>query len=467
MINDSKYKIKNAAVVTTLIGSLLINNFIVALKKNVYHGSIVNYSYETINEYTLEDLKSFIYNSPNLTQEEKDFLYNEDFLNDILPFVNESIASRLRYQSHFNNIDIQSYGGDGEEQRYAGYYNPIFPNSIFINNYQTFEAHKDTIGHEFVHLCQKIDIYNVITEACAEIISWEYFPDAKASAYSDQVRLVKKLMEIIGPAPIWHLNFTADFTQVENVVKPYLTSDEYNEFVKCLSFEFGATEDNRVKFNRLDELLAIMYKNKFNDDITNNEVISALDNPMCEVVRYYFNKRYMDREHSYYINRHDKVYSMMSYEEAMENNLFMAYAVRYDEITYEEAMDIVNNRTGNISRKVDYTNHNIILKRSINKGIRSYFTGIIDGVTYDLIDVDELVGQGVIDVTYYSVLLQHLSAYEYLNGICPEGATIYTMYSSSDLIPHEDYIEGIVPKKVYLEPISMNQDITRTLEKSN
>ena len=56
----------------------------------------------------------------------------------------------------------------------------------------------------------------------AEILSYEYFDNADTNSYQNEVYLIRKLMEIIGPIPLLKYNFLNDFYEIEKEVKKYL-----------------------------------------------------------------------------------------------------------------------------------------------------------------------------------------------------------------------------------------------------
>ena len=450
-LNNRFKNTKTKIIAYSLLGSIVVNGLFTDLKRNYINAP--GAKIEFVREISLEDLKHLIFSSPFLSDEEKNYLYNENFLNDILPYINEGILRRIKYHQHLSNMSIEKYGVDDYMGNFLGYYTEKNPNILNVRNYDEFKTHKDTLAHEFIHLCQELGGYNLLTEACAEIISQEYFEDADVDVYTIQVKLVKTLMEIIGPDPIWIYNFTGDFTPIENAVRPYLSTEEYYEFLSCLTFEQD-DENNLNKFKRLDELLKILYKNKFDDDIENNEAISALKDSSAVLTRYYFNPRYMNQEHSFYYKRTDVEFGKIDYKTAMERNLFFAYAIKYEPITYEEAMDELVNGTHNIRRDIDFTANDIIIYRSIVGSNETIITAQIDGIKYEEANVDDLVSKGVININYYRIYYQVLSAQDYLDRNVIEGAEINTLYYKDQLTLYDDYIEGYIPITHYLTPIN-------------
>ena len=461
--NNRYNNVKARIIAYSLLGSLMVNCLLTEVKKNYVDSP--GAKIEFFREITLEDIKQLIYSSNFLSEEEKKYLYNEDFFSDILPYINENILRRLKYHNHFTDMSIYNYNVNDYGSVFLGYYTLENPNTLYIRNYDEFKNHKDTLAHEFIHLCQELGAYNLITEACAEIISAEYFEDADVDVYTKQVQLTKILMEIIGPEPIWIYNFTGDFKAIENAVKPHFSSEEYEEFLTCLSFVSGEDEKNLIKFKRLDELLKILYKNIYDEDIDNNEAIYALKDSTAILTRYYFNKRFMSKEYSFYYRHADVEYGRIDYETAMDRNLFYACAIKYEPITYEEAMNEITNGTHSIRREIDYNANDIIIYRSNDGNNKKIITAKIDGVKYESVSVDELVSKGIITVNYSRINYKVLNAQEYLNHAWMDGAELYTIYYKEQLTLFDDYIEGYIPKNYYLTPINQSS-FSRKLKKS-
>ena len=243
-------------------------------------------------DITSAELIKKIYGSSRLSDEDKAFLANKDYLEDILPYVNSSNAAKLLYREKFCNIGVKEF--DNEDKAYAGYYMSIDCNSLYIaKQYQNTSFYNDVLSHEYVHLSQSFCYYNVIAEACAEIISEEYFIGARAQSYPDEVYLVKKLMEIIGPEPILEYNFTGNFQKIADGVKPYLTSKEYDTFLDSLKTPNVTSDDydetiNKSKLSDCNQLLDKVYEKKFGCSIMEDPVIPHLHD--YSLVRYYFNK---------------------------------------------------------------------------------------------------------------------------------------------------------------------------------
>lgn len=256
-----------------------------------------------IESISVDDIKDKIFSS-NLTDGEKNYLYNEDLLISILPLVNESAWMKYLYDQNFTNIHIASFDeSEPVHETVIGYYSRTQPNCLHLRDYNE-ESCKDTLAHEFVHLCQSEHEYNLIIEACAEIISNEYFEQTHISAYFIQIKLVKELMEIIGPDAVWYYNFTGDFSKIEERVKPYLSNEEYNKFLSDLKFEKHNEEKMMPKYNELENLLDNLYEKIYGSKVDTDEAIMAIKNDR-QMQRYYFNAKYINQENSYYYDEEE------------------------------------------------------------------------------------------------------------------------------------------------------------------
>lgn len=269
------------------------------------------------NDIKYEDIKSLIYSSNGLSKEEKEFLDNEDLINDVLLTVNEMNVTKYDLLSSFKDLSIKPYSE--EMKGVNGYYKPVYPNTIFVKNYEGLNTDsKETIAHEYIHLLQyHYCDYGLLKETTAEIISDEYFDDAIINAYHSQITATKKLMEIIGPDAIWQYVFTDDFSLIEKEVRPYLSDDQYLMFLDCLKYDYYNSNENVTKINKLNSLLEILYKNKYNNDMEDDIIISALENPEYRLKRYYFNKRYINKENSYYEDKDNITSISMTMNEAV------------------------------------------------------------------------------------------------------------------------------------------------------
>lgn len=291
-------------------------------------------------DYITSDLTKMIYRSEHLSDEDQLFLANEDFFNDILPYVNSSNFNKFLYSYRLDNIDIRLY--DNTNRNSAGYYSSSDANVLYISEIGAITRYSDILSHEFIHMCQGYCYYNVITEACAEIFSNEYFDDSPENSYASEVYLIKKMMEIIGTEPILEYNFGDSFKGIEDAVKPYLTDLEYETFLYDLSRpNIDSPQYDQVvadeKHASLDYLLDLIYERKYGTSIKNDPVIPYLDDPY--LTRYYFNKKKIAKEGSYTLIFKEPS-KKLTIEEAMEDGLVSLFQLSMGKkktyISYDE-----------------------------------------------------------------------------------------------------------------------------------
>lgn len=447
--NDKKRFHFGKIVIVISLATLLALNSIGSSDLKAYYINSVQFS---VPDYTVNDLRDMLYSSIYLSDEEKNFLYNEDLFNDIVQTINDYNYIKYMYTNYFDNIRIISYEEPPSNIVNAmGYYTPDNPSTLFVSHYEELDQYKkDTVAHEFIHLCQASYGYNLITEACAEIISNEYY-NVAASCYSSQIKLVKTLMEIIGSEPIWVYNFTGDFSLIEENVKPYLTDEEYIEFLDDLSFDRDDYNLNRPKFNSLEGLLSKIYTQKFNQDINDNKVISLINSYDRTISRYYFNKKYINEENSFYLNYDEGSYQNVSLEEAMKLELIQLYSHKETPLDPETAINLANEGNYSVVRKIDYSSADIIINRSTFQNSKMIFSGYVNKVEYEDCDIDDLVLKGIIKIDYTLIDMKLLSAKEYLNHEYPDDVEI-KVYKKSDTEFNESdgTVYGFVPRKDYL-----------------
>ena len=280
---------------------------------------------------TADDIKDAIYRSSALDEKEKDFLWNEQLITDLIPYykgTNYDILTRIKHRE----IDIIPFTeeeiNDEANPTRTGYYSG--DNVLHIRNYNsnTLEISSDMqgcVGHEYIHLLQGDSPYDFLRESVAEIMSHEYFLNCGDLtydySYSDACRYTKVLMEIVGTDPIMKTIFSDDPTNLEEEIKTYFTEEDCNEFLDTIKL---SPYYHKPNYSRLEELLAILYKNKFNSDMQDNPLImNILENQ--EHNRIYFNSDLMNTNPSYYTISETKEYS---FKEAVEQNLIYFYEIR-------------------------------------------------------------------------------------------------------------------------------------------
>lgn len=457
-LNDDSKKIFRFGKMSIII-SLSTLLFLHSILDSNIKGKNVYSFYTSMPDYTVTDLRNYIYSSKDLKNDEKDFLYNKEFLEDILQIINQDDYLKYMYSFHFDNIKIESFKDvNTNDERLQGYYLIDKPNLLYIKDYEKLtEAKKDTLSHEFIHLCQDISCYNLILEASTEIISKEYY-NMPISCYDTQVKLLKKLMEVIGSTPIWEYSFSGDFSLIEERVKPYLSDDEYKEFLDDLTFTYGDNSLNDPKFKSLDKIIGVLYERIYGTDIKNDEIISLIEDNNRTLKRYYFNERYINKENSYYLDYDNGEYKLISLKEAMDNNIVSIDEVIKTPIAKETALKEINKFL--IERVIDYNSAEIRISGTTFMDGKMYISGTINGVEYKNYDVDELASNNIISVDYYSLKIRELTASEYLNHEYNEHAEI-RLHKTADASFRENEVYCLIPKKTYLRPINENVEKTK------
>ncbi len=259
------------------------------------------YSFDEIvtADITLEEMKNMIYSSTKLTEEEKEFLYNEALFEDVLPYINQSERMKKLYRLKFDNLDVKSYGDFIKKMYHAsGLYFSNSSSNLYVAYYEGIGIDEDdTLAHEYMHATQDVDAYSFFIEPAAEIAAHEYY-GAPIEDYKEEVKLLKLLMETIGSEPIKQYVYTGDFSLIEERVRPNLSDEEYAEFLECIKESVHI--DNKLRNHRLNAILRSLYLNIYGEPMSHDEIIGEIKSGNRSLHRYYFNNRneeyYMEGE---------------------------------------------------------------------------------------------------------------------------------------------------------------------------
>lgn len=230
---------------------------------------------------TVEDAVGYIKNS-EIDENLKEFLLNEKLLYDTFSYYSET---SLEYCADlkFKNIHIEFYDRksdieEGVDSNIVGYYKLVDPNILHITdefekeNIETNEDFRGVVSHEYVHLMQNhANPYKYLLEACAELVSKEYY-NVPIDSYHQGVKNLMLLIDIIGPKPIMELMFGGKITEFEDILKNNLKENEYKE----ICFYFMNKEllyDHEEENSHIREILCHLYKKIYNEDIIQNEDI--------------------------------------------------------------------------------------------------------------------------------------------------------------------------------------------------
>lgn len=212
-------------------------------------------------DINIDEIKDYIYSSEYLSDDEKNMLYNEDFMLDFLAIADRSRNYDIR--NKLDNIKVNVY--DDQDDPRSGYYDRLKKNEIYINSkgFSDYNGYLDILTHEFIHLMQSNNEYRYISEACAEILKNEYY-GFEITSYPGAVKNVKLLIELIGPEPILECNFTNNTTKLKKIINQNLSSKDANRLLtlfKTTGQELFDSENADKINNEINELLKNMYKN--------------------------------------------------------------------------------------------------------------------------------------------------------------------------------------------------------------
>lgn len=259
------------------------------------------------------NIRNLIYSSENLVLAEKDFLWNMELINMVASYYVNTNFESVSLSRH-THLKIESFLGE-EDNFMNGYYQG--DNVLHLRDYNVKNIIEGTdqcrdLAHEYNHLLQVSSCPIFIRESSAEVMSHEFY--LKSSdfshfyAYPEACKYLKILMEIVGPDVIKESNFKLYSNSLFDSVKDYFSDEEYREFsdIMNLSPFWNAEQLRNGKYDRLEELLRILYINKFGTPMEEDVMISAIlwgsgyNRP-------YFSESLKNNSNSYYLSR-DYVY---------------------------------------------------------------------------------------------------------------------------------------------------------------
>ena len=243
---------------------------------------------------TYEDAIRYIKTSKSISENERAFLLNEDFLKDIFELYKDSKMEYIINQ-RLKNIAVKSYSKE-ENTGTLGYWNSFFPNTL--NLLKDIKADSDdyynVLSHEYVHLCQANRELYLITESSAEIISHEYF-GVKENSYMSACVFLKILIDVVGPKPVLDLIFKDDSMQLFNILKNNLSKDSYKSILLFISQRPEKLKSS--DYNKANDIIAELYENIYGTSIYDNRNIymPTDDGDYSYIVKKaYFNVRNME-----------------------------------------------------------------------------------------------------------------------------------------------------------------------------
>lgn len=319
-----KIKLIGKEVAFELFFSMTLSSLILVL---IYPSFLPVISYEANNivyrivneiayneDLTVEEMQNLLNSSSHLSEKQKELLYNEDLFQTVLDIAGNDCDYILRVK--LDDVKIKEYDGETDENgQLAGYYNPLEPNIIHINNQleEGLYFYDDVLIHEFIHLLQNELRYHYIADACAEIIKYEYY-NMPINAYEFEVKNVRVLMEIIGPKPLLECNFSDNSTSLEEEVRKYLDEEDANTFMELIVTSSHNFYERLEKDAIIDDLLAKMYFNKTGKNIWDDTFMSKLLQGEIKDRIYFNSSREEYAEDCYLPNKYEELEAVNIYD---------------------------------------------------------------------------------------------------------------------------------------------------------
>lgn len=338
------YSVMGSFFVATIITFFLRREVRLFLKESI-SGEMLKDFYSDI---TIPKIESLINSSNNLNNEEKEFLCNEEFLNDIIKYI-QGTHMDFTTLYRLNNLEIVPIDNIdiNESSITMGYY--IYGNKLYIYDYDEEKLYeyfldivpyKGLVGHEYSHLLMANFDYRFLNEGIASIITDEYFAPINNSYTKLKIR-TKVLIEIIGKEPIMECVYGNDPSSLIENIKKYL--DNENEVTSFLNL-LNKNEDGNFNYSGIDSYLTKMYFNKYGKELTSSEYMFCLySNLYCN--KGYLNDR-LNTNGSYFLrNNYDNFYiyyrASISDNNALEPFFFINFSEEISDLT--EPVESYNN----------------------------------------------------------------------------------------------------------------------------
>ena len=363
-------------------------------------------------EYSIPDekvdknfFKDFINNSPNLNENEKQLLINDNLFNDL----SETLMTNDRIFSlevKMTNLDI-IYGQEGKPaDGVLGWYNPMISNKIHVVN----ETDNQTTIHEFIHLLQDDNQYTYIRESCATLISNEYYK-SKQTAYNDAIIRTQFLMELIGPEKIWNLNFSGQTREFENAIKNLLPEKDAEELLELFTSSIGmiSQSDNYEINKKIDKYLMQMYKYSDPENKETLEFLTGISNSnYLSSKGYLLNRNYFNKENKEnVINPFEYKFSVPLDTALNQNMINISYTLTQK--NYINSNDSTQISSDDIIHEEYIPLNENISELIIDEDGNEYFLDFSTGKKYSISEAQTL---GLVDTKYYQYKFFHNISYE-------------------------------------------------------
>ena len=428
--NQSNFKTFTVKGTKICISIILLLTVINGIKSNIVQNpeKIVSpqIEYTQENELTVDSsfFKDFILNSENLTKEEKQLLINNQFFKDLSETpITSSRKSSL--EEKFNNITIKTGTEGRPSPNVLGWYIDLFPNTIHVVD----ENDNNTKIHEFIHLTQEFTEYSYIREACADLISLEYYGIEDSLTYNDAATRIQFLMELIGPEIIWNLNFNGDETSFENKIYELLPEESAIKLLQLFKQNPAniTVEKNQEQNKEIDKYLYQIYNTLTNE---NNPLNTIQEETGITFDTFNSNQTYFNHSNNEYSFSFSKIITL---EEAKQKGLVN---ISVAEKTYisEENIEKLKSQAIPIFKEYEILNNNFQIMPSVDKNqeIIDMVYNINNDETYTLEEAEQ---KGYIECKYWY--------YKYI----PANENTVSEYPLI-ITPTEKY-EGLEIKEIY------------------
>lgn len=337
---------------------------------------------ELSENVNIDTLKNYILNSNELSEYEKQLFINSQFLTDLskTPMTPDRILS---LEEKMTDITIEYGPSEDFNITVAGWYTPLYPNIIHVVN----ENDDDTKIHEFIHLVQDDNAYSYIKEACADLISYEYY-NANTNSYSDETIRLKFLMELIGSDTIWNLNFSGSTQEFENKIREILPEKDATVFFELLrKAPANLTKEERNQLNEaIDTKLYQMY-----NVLTQNEgeLNKLIEDTQIIYSPYSSNQTYFKENTQ--DNYSFQFIKILPLEEAVKKNIV---EINVAEKVYIDKQEVQDKESRGINTFIDYDlindNYEMITVLNENQNFIDYVLNKQTNQTYSIDDAEKL-----------------------------------------------------------------------------
>lgn len=396
-INDTK-KFIYKSIVFCLTYTLFITLIQIVKSSQITHDSNLDTAISSIEmvepQITIDRqfFQEHLNKSASLSEENKQLLTNDALFGDLS---NTKMVNDREHELEEKMTDIEVIV-DTENKPYGnpnGWYRPLTPNILY-----TIDAENDeTIIHEFIHLLQSNNEYLYIREACATIISNEYY-GTNSNSYSEEVKRIQSLMCLINPETIWNLNFSGSTLEFENQIYNLLPEEEAHNLLELFQISPIRLSDEDIQQvnNEIDKYIcqiAIKTAQEGNDVLeclnSNSENIEFLNT----VNMYnYFNKNESDSDFDMVL----PIRFSIPIETALQKNIVeIKYDVYISHYVTPSQVSEVESQGIQIKHQLDILNENIIAENG-NNGI--IFTDKETKQTYTMSEAENL---GYVKIQYY------------------------------------------------------------------